>query len=36
MHLEGYGVNYDEWLDDQRRRYAKVTYDENALKPIKD
>lgn len=36
MHLEGYGVNYDEWLEDQRRRYAKVTYDPAALKPIKD
>lgn len=36
MHLEGYGVNYDEWLEDQRRRYAKVTYDPGALEPIKD
>lgn len=22
MHLGGYGVNYDEWLGDQRRRYS--------------
>lgn len=36
MHLEGYGDNYEAWLADQRKRYAKVTYNENALTPLKD
>ncbi|MCC7474375.1 MAG: SIS domain-containing protein, partial [Pirellulales bacterium] len=33
MHLEGYGVNYDEWLADQRRRYSRATYNEHRVKP---
>jgi len=35
MHLGGYGVNYDEWLADQRRRYSKAMYNPEAVKPIK-
>jgi uncharacterized phosphosugar-binding protein len=35
MHLGGYGVNYDEWLGDQRRRYAKAMHNPNAVKPKK-
>ncbi len=26
MHLGGYGVNYDEWILDQRKRYARVVF----------
>lgn len=33
MHLGGYGVNYDEWLADQRKRYAQALHNPNALKP---
>jgi uncharacterized phosphosugar-binding protein len=33
MHLGGYGVNYDEWLADQRRRYSKAMHHPNAVKP---
>jgi len=33
MHLGGYGVNYDEWLGDQRRRYARAMHNPNAVKP---
>lgn len=36
MHLGGYGVNYDEWLSDQRQRYARVLYNPEALRPQKD
>ena len=35
MHLDGYGVNYDEWLADQRRRYAKAMHNPSAVKPNK-
>lgn len=35
MHLGGYGVNYDEWLADQRRRYAKAMHNPNSAKPRK-
>jgi uncharacterized phosphosugar-binding protein len=30
-----YGVNYDEWLADQRRRYSKALHNSNAVKPVK-
>jgi uncharacterized phosphosugar-binding protein len=33
MHLGGYGVNYDEWLADQRQRYAKAAHNPNAVIP---
>ena len=33
MHLGGYGVNYDEWLADQRRRYARALHNPEALVP---
>lgn len=33
MHLGGYGVNYDEWLADQRRRYAKALHRPDAVRP---
>jgi uncharacterized phosphosugar-binding protein len=33
MHLGGYGPNYDEWLADQRRRYARALYNPEALRP---
>lgn len=33
MHLAGYGVNYDEWLADQRRRYARCLHRPDALTP---
>lgn len=33
MHLGGYGVNYDEWLADQRRRYARAMHRTDALVP---
>ncbi|MGF1451023.1 MAG: SIS domain-containing protein [Opitutales bacterium] len=33
MHLGGYGVNYDEWLADQRRRYARTLHNPEALTP---
>jgi len=36
MHLGGYGVNYDEWLADQRKRYSAVMYNPDALTPKKD
>jgi uncharacterized phosphosugar-binding protein len=31
MHLGGYGVNYDEWLGDQRRRYARAMHNPDAV-----
>lgn len=34
MHLGGYGVNYDEWLADQRWRYSKALHNPNAVKPV--
>lgn len=36
MHLGGYGVNYDEWLADQRKRYSKAMYNPNAVIPNLD
>jgi uncharacterized phosphosugar-binding protein len=33
MHLGGYGANYDEWLADQRQRYAKAMHNPNAIRP---
>ena len=35
MHLGGYGVNYDEWLADQRRRYSLAMNNPDAVKPVK-
>ncbi|TWF40364.1 putative phosphosugar-binding protein [Chitinophaga polysaccharea] len=35
MHLNSTGENYEAWLRDQRRRYAKATYNEAALTPGK-
>lgn len=36
MHLGQTGVNYDEWVRDQRRRFAKATHNPDALKPVED
>jgi uncharacterized phosphosugar-binding protein len=36
MHLGGYGVNYDEWLADQRRRYALTLHRSDAVSPVKN
>lgn len=36
MHLNDTGVNYESWLRDQRRRYAKATYNDAALPPKKN
>ena len=33
MHLDGYGVNYDEWLADQRQRYSRAMHNPAALRP---
>lgn len=33
MHLGGYGVNYDEWLLDQRRRYARAMSNPQRVEP---
>jgi uncharacterized phosphosugar-binding protein len=35
MHLGGYGVNYDEWLGDQRKRYSKAMYNPDCVPPVK-
>ena len=35
MHLGGYGVNYDEWLGDQRHRYSQALRHPNVVKPLK-
>ncbi len=35
MHLNNTEVNYDSWLRDQRKRYARSMDNENALIPIK-
>jgi uncharacterized phosphosugar-binding protein len=35
MHLGGYGVNYDEWLADQRRRYSKAMHNPDCVPPRK-
>lgn len=35
MHLGQTEVNYDSWLADQRKRYARATFREDALTPIK-
>jgi uncharacterized phosphosugar-binding protein len=34
MHLGQTQVNYDSWLADQRRRYARALYNPDSLKPI--
>ncbi|HDO1322976.1 TPA: SIS domain-containing protein [Aeromonas veronii] len=31
MHLGGYGVNYDEWILDQRKRYSRVVYNPEVV-----
>ncbi|MFB2866375.1 SIS domain-containing protein [Aeromonas sp. MdU4] len=31
MHLNGYGINYDEWILDQRRRYSRVIYNPDII-----
>lgn len=36
MHLGGYGVNYDEWLADQRRRYALALHRSDAVRPVRE
>lgn len=33
MHLGGYGVNYDEWLGDQRKRYSRAMHSDTAVPP---
>jgi hypothetical protein len=33
MHLKQTQVNYDEWLADQRRRYARTLSNPNRLAP---
>ncbi len=33
MHIENTQDNYDEWLDDQRKRYALATYNPNRVQP---
>ncbi|PGH38853.1 MAG: hypothetical protein CRN43_12605 [Candidatus Nephrothrix sp. EaCA] len=35
MHLKETEANYDSWLRDQRKRYAKATHNEFALTPAK-
>lgn len=35
MHLNNTEVNYDTWLLDQRKRYAKATYNSESVMPIK-
>ncbi|MDR3738569.1 MAG: sugar isomerase domain-containing protein [Terracidiphilus sp.] len=35
MHLGGYGVNYGEWLADQRRRYALALHRSDAVSPAR-
>jgi uncharacterized phosphosugar-binding protein len=35
MHLNNTEVNYDSWLRDQRKRYAKSVHNDNALIPNK-
>jgi len=34
MHIADTTDNYDEWLDDQRKRYALGTYNPNRVEPI--
>ncbi|WP_126246178.1 SIS domain-containing protein [Chitinophaga rhizosphaerae] len=34
MHLNDTEVNYDSWLRDQRKRYAKATNNEHAIAPL--
>lgn len=36
MHLGQTGVNYDEWVRDQRKRYAKAVHNDNAVTPVMD
>lgn len=33
MHLGGYGVNYDEWLGEQRRRYSRALHNPQRVQP---
>ncbi len=33
MHLGGYGVNYNAWLAEQRKRYARVLHNPDAVPP---
>lgn len=35
MHLKETEVNYESWLRDQRKRYARATHNEFALTPLK-
>ncbi len=35
MHIADTTDNYDEWLDDQRKRYALATYNPNRVEPSK-
>jgi uncharacterized phosphosugar-binding protein len=36
MHINDTEDNYESWLRDQRKRYAKATYNESALMPESD
>jgi len=36
MHLNNTEVNYDSWLRDQRKRYAKAIQNDDALAPVKN
>jgi len=33
MHLGRTEANYDEWLDDQRRRFARAMWNSDRAKP---
>lgn len=35
MHISNTADNYNEWLDDQHRRYSRVLYNPNSIKPKK-
>ena len=36
MHLGKTQVNYDEWVRDQRQRYAKAIHNPEAVRPVQD
>lgn len=36
MHLGQTGVNYDQWIREQRRRYALSTNNPNRVEPVSD
>lgn len=36
MHLGQTGVNYDQWVRDQRQRYARATHNPDAVPPAAD